>query len=364
MIVDHTNIDTPETVEWFMLFQSLIRLFESSAYGIFGGVVRDYMVPCTSNLLNVYKYSSLQEMVKMYGAFEFHDFDVCVPSLDHAKSVINTISARLVPKEILPLPVISYDNSETMSINCIFAPICGKADIIFKIDLVNMNSIRKTIDFTVNNLMWTAHSGLVIMQFTDLFCEWVASTEPRIKAQGLKATEVDWTCIYIDRACIDLVCANILSRKAVFIKDTMECSVDTLVTRFAKLLDRGYTIERFEHSGISAYVSLSANPTALTCGDVDAKCIICMEPFIEELPNNECSPEHNECSPEHKECSPEQATAPKSATLIDFKNNQIISRTSCGHIYHLICLYTWLKKQQHEQHRAYCPTCRTVIKVM
>jgi hypothetical protein len=58
------NIDQPFAVEWFCLFNKLLNIFLKNSKGIFGGVIRDYILPCKSLLLDPHKFDSLKILVK------------------------------------------------------------------------------------------------------------------------------------------------------------------------------------------------------------------------------------------------------------------------------------------------------------
>jgi hypothetical protein len=307
MLITKDNINTPETLEWFINFQTLLKLLISESYSIFGGIVRDYLVPCSALLQNKYKFNSLIKIVDNYGSLLINDFDIQVKSLEHANLIIRNIRNLLNVKKIYKKNKIEYNeySQYIISVEIVFNSCIGK-DIIFMIDFVKCTEVN-SVDFSVNNLQWINNYGFKLIQKTENFYKWIYDNNTNIL--NIEFHNIDWNDPEFEKLCINFISNQIIKKEAHFIKNKLNNTPVKIKERFKKLWSHGFIFSEFKYGNINCFLTNEHF-------NHDDPCTICFDKF---------------------------------------EKNVIVLKTNCDHIFHIDCIYKWNKQKNS------CPICRNKL---
>jgi hypothetical protein len=308
MIITKTNIDSPETLEWFIHFQSLLKLLITQSHSIFGGIVRDYLVPCSLLFQNKYKFQTIKKIIEKYDSILINDFDVQVKSFEQANSIIKNIRNLSNVKKITRKNNIEYNDypQYIISTEIVFTCCIGN-DIKFMIDFVKVSDIT-SVDFNVNNLQWFNNSGFKLIQKSKEFYKLVYNNINELS--HIEFNDIDWNDPIFEKACINFICNQILEKKAYFIKNRLNNTCEKIKERFKKLWIHGFKFYEFKYGNINCFITDSDFHH-------DDPCAICIDKI---------------------------------------ENNFIVIKTPCNHIFHLECIDRWSKQKPS------CPVCRHQLK--
>jgi hypothetical protein len=278
------NIDQPFAVEWFYTFNKLLNIFLKNSKGIFGGVIRDYILPCKSLLLDPHKFDSLKMLVKKNKYIVFNDLDILINDKEQMMNIYNIIEKSEIC-EFCSEPRYNSKGKEIHGYDAykmiIFANSCikGYDEYRFNIDLVVHHTYgNNNCDFNVNNIIYTKN-GYDILDYSDHFKKWVINSDERLIAQSNNINDFNWNSFMMKDICVQLIEKNIENKEAYFIRNVYrmdELDVEMIHNRFEKLLIRDYQINEFYITkNISYFTHIKNNE------DIDI-CSICCE-NIEDL---------------------------------------------------------------------------------
>jgi hypothetical protein len=322
MRLTEETINDAFAIEWFCKFDTLLKIFLKNSEGIFGGVVRDYILPCKSSLLDIHKFNSLKSIIKKNKYFEFHDFDVLVKDEEQIEIIKNCIEKSEIGTFCYKY-ICNDEEKEIHSYQQFVMMIEVKDwctenyDYNFQIDFVIKHKCVSMSDFNVNNIIYSKN-GYSILDNSHYFRHWVLNNEERLKQQSNNINYFNWYSPMMIDVCVQLVEKSIEKKEAYFIGFYTPNLVnfDKITYRFNKLMNREYTfIELYECNNISYSI------------DFDDKC------------------DRDICSICHD----------------SMRDDNIKIRSKCcgdKNRFHLSCIWKWV---QHAN-RPSCPLCRTTWK--
>lgn len=317
-----------DNIEFITCFLQLFVLFEKKNFTFFGGIVRDLIVPFSILQKDDPKLciESFKKLVKKTSFIDLNDLDIWIRPKDYRDGRDTLHSMGLFRKRIdnflndlnntgiwrfiqEPKPYGGGNYAESFLIK---SEIC---DFDLKLDFVSNPSLDN-IDFSVNNLTWSRKNGFSMINKSQNNIDLILGRydEDVGYFENKKRDEI---------LCMDIIFKQIMLKKCFMLKmsDLRKIHKKTIVNRYLKMISKGYKIQNCESFKI--YHNFKINDLK----NIDNMCSICM---FEICPDNSSK----------QEC---------------------IIRTTCKHLFHAKCIFTWWSSQNHANGNLVgtCPLDRT-----